>query len=164
MVDSALRKGSWITIIFLIVFYLTTQITTTLQCIPIEGNWDITGAVKKKCINTVVYFYGTCWWFPIFQHHLICWYSRGCNQYRGRYMDTASSHQDPEKYQTIQEGQGRALCHLWRRWIFLHKQHHSALYHQSICYVWRSLFWRCAHQHLVNDRNQRCSCLCFCAR
>ncbi|KAG4412716.1 hypothetical protein IFR04_014147 [Cadophora malorum] len=56
-VDSALRKGSWATILFLITFYITTQITTTLQCLPIAGNWDLSGNVKKKCINTVVYFY-----------------------------------------------------------------------------------------------------------
>ncbi|KAK0111669.1 hypothetical protein ONS95_002014 [Cadophora gregata] len=56
-VDSALRKGSWATIIFLLAFYITTQTTTTLQCLPIHSNWDLTGTVKKKCINTVVYFY-----------------------------------------------------------------------------------------------------------
>ncbi|KAH6715779.1 hypothetical protein DL95DRAFT_365984 [Leptodontidium sp. 2 PMI_412] len=56
-VDSFLRKGSLGTIAFLVVFYTATQITTTLQCTPIRSNWDITGTVKKTCIDTVVYFY-----------------------------------------------------------------------------------------------------------
>jgi hypothetical protein len=56
--DSPLRKGSWAVIIFLAVFYIASQTTTTLQCMPIQSNWDVVGKYHKKCINTEVYFYG----------------------------------------------------------------------------------------------------------
>lgn len=55
--DGPLRKGSWIVIIFLGVFYIASQTTTVLQCLPIESNWDVVGKYHKKCINTEVYFY-----------------------------------------------------------------------------------------------------------
>ncbi|KAE8444821.1 hypothetical protein EG329_014176 [Mollisiaceae sp. DMI_Dod_QoI] len=56
-VDSGLRAGSWATITFLTLFYVSSQITSTFQCLPIQSNWDLVGYYKKKCINTEVYFY-----------------------------------------------------------------------------------------------------------
>ncbi|KAF8862495.1 hypothetical protein BDZ45DRAFT_188691 [Acephala macrosclerotiorum] len=56
-IDIGLRKASWATIIFLTLFWLASQITTTLQCLPIQSNWDLVGKYTKKCINTEAYFY-----------------------------------------------------------------------------------------------------------
>lgn len=55
-IDSNLRKASLAVIAFLTVFYFSSQTTTTLQCLPVQSNWDLTGK-PKKCINTEVYFY-----------------------------------------------------------------------------------------------------------
>ncbi|CZR63852.1 uncharacterized protein PAC_13749 [Phialocephala subalpina] len=56
-VDSGLRKASWATIIFLTLFWFGSQTTSTLQCLPVQSNWDLVGKYKKKCINTEAYFY-----------------------------------------------------------------------------------------------------------
>ncbi|KUJ14478.1 uncharacterized protein LY89DRAFT_736511 [Mollisia scopiformis] len=56
-VDSSLRKSSLAVAAFLTLFYISSQTTTTLQCLPVQSNWDLVGKYTKKCINTEVYFY-----------------------------------------------------------------------------------------------------------
>lgn len=51
------RATTWGTIIFLTVFWVVTMLGSTLQCIPVESNWDFSGLRPKKCFNTLAYFY-----------------------------------------------------------------------------------------------------------
>ncbi|KAK2629524.1 hypothetical protein QTJ16_000344 [Diplocarpon rosae] len=55
--DSTLRTWSRATIGFLVLFFVATQVTTLVQCLPIEDNWVIVGEVKTKCADTVVCHY-----------------------------------------------------------------------------------------------------------
>ncbi|OWP00198.1 integral membrane protein [Marssonina coronariae] len=55
--DSTLRTWSRATIGFLVLFFVASQVTTLVQCLPIEDNWAITSDVKTKCANTVIYYY-----------------------------------------------------------------------------------------------------------
>lgn len=56
-VDSSFRLASWATIIFLALFYISTQTASLVQCLPIHGNWDLTGETGTKCFNKELYFY-----------------------------------------------------------------------------------------------------------
>jgi len=55
--DGSFRIQSLATIVFLVVFYIATQVASTLQCLPISDNWNLAEGVKPKCFNTLVYFY-----------------------------------------------------------------------------------------------------------
>ncbi|KAH8645969.1 hypothetical protein BGZ60DRAFT_465291 [Tricladium varicosporioides] len=55
--DKLFRRLTYATIIFIVVFFLQTEIVTTLQCFPIQMMWDLTGQAKGHCINSEAYFY-----------------------------------------------------------------------------------------------------------
>jgi hypothetical protein len=47
-VDTSFRLASWATIIFLALFYISTQAASLVQCLSTHGNWDLTGETGKK--------------------------------------------------------------------------------------------------------------------
>ncbi|RFU23912.1 hypothetical protein B7463_g12424, partial [Scytalidium lignicola] len=56
-IEGFFRTAVKITIGFLTIFAIQSEISTLAQCIPFRKIYDITGTVEGTCINTTAYFY-----------------------------------------------------------------------------------------------------------